>query len=116
MSSQNSETRFYRHLPVLGCIADVLRFRAANHRESLLQTRHNIFGFIEAKRCLGEVGDVRRIVDCQCVHIRDRFDKNHLRWRLPQCADHFVVVLVSDQHDGIAFARELDCLEMHFSH
>src|SRR5579863_1821832 len=105
---------FDGHLAVLGRIADILRFRSANHGESFFQTRDDIFGFIQTQRRLSEVGNMRRVVDVEGVHVFDRFDEDHLRRRLAQSADHFVVILVADQDNRVTLTSKLNCLQMHF--
>src|SRR6185312_13264369 len=104
---------FDGHLAIFGGVADVLRFGSANHRESFFKTRHDVFGFIEAERRLRQICYVRGVWNVQRIHVFDRLHQHHLRGRFAERADDFVMVLVADQDDRVAFARELDGFEMH---
>src|SRR5665213_3809227 len=53
---------------------------------------------------VGNMGGVRNVAR---IHVFDRLHQDHFRGSFAQGADHFVVVFVTDQDNGVALAREL---------
>ena len=66
------------HLPILGCVANVLRMRSFDERETLLQFFDDTRCFVQAERGLSQVGDFGRVRDLDRAGVGHGFDEHHM--------------------------------------
>ena len=71
-------------------------------------------GFVQAQRGLGKIADALGVGQFQIVHVFQRLHQIAALRYFTQRADHFVMILVSDQDDAEAVARETHRFQMHF--
>ena len=69
--------------------------------------------FVQAEGGLGEVSHARRVRKLQPVDILQGFHQVAAVRHFAQRADHLIVVLVPDEHDAVAVAREPHRLQVH---
>jgi hypothetical protein len=77
-----------------------------NVREPLFEARDDVAGFVQAESGLRQIADTRRVGKCQIIDIFHSFDQVALFGNFAQSTNHFVVILMPDQHDARAIARE----------
>ena len=103
----------HRQLAVLRGIADVVARRVLQGGEPRAQPGHDVLGFVEAERGLGDVADLERVGHLEPVHVGEGLHNLGALRSFAQGTCHLVVVPVSDQDDGIPQPGESPSLQVH---
>ena len=98
----------YRDLAVLSGVANILRGRAFDVGEFLFQGGDDVFGFVEAECGLREIGDAIGIGNGERLDLLGIADDLSNQRSFAEGADDFVVIVVTDEDQRIAFFGELD--------
>src|SRR4051794_24336743 len=96
----------YRYLAIFGGIADILSGRTLDVREFLAERANDVACLVQAECGLGEIGHAVRIGHRNRLDLGRRpYDLCHHR-RLAHGADHFIMIAMSNEDQGITFAGE----------
>ena len=111
----------YRDLPVLGGVANILRVGTFDVGELAAQSFDDVFGFVEAQRCLSQIRYAIGIGNGQRIDLRrGSYDLSH-GWSFAQSANGIplimglhegIVIAMADENERVAFFRELHGLHV----
>ncbi len=82
----------------------------------MAELRHDLLSVVERMRGLGEKREAIGIRNDKLIHFFDAADDDGLIGRFARGTDDFLVVAVSDQEQGAAFAREFQGFQMNFGY
>jgi len=103
-----------RDLAIFGGIANILRGGTFDVGELLLKGGDDVFGFIEAERGLGQVGDAVGIGNGERPNLLGIADYLGYERSLAESTDDFIVVVVTDEDERITFLGKFDGFDVDF--